>query len=99
MPVPEPTSRHTLSIGRIVINQFDRAADLIGLEDHLRKILSFPFRSVSVELPVRMDDGHVAVFNAYRVQHNGARGPCKGGIRYHPEADEEEVLGPYRDIP
>ena len=93
MPVPEPTSRHTLSIGRIVINQFDRAADLIGLEDYLRRILSSPFRSVAVGVPVRMDDGRIEVFNAYRVQHNGARGPCKGGIRYHPEADEEEVLG------
>ena len=93
MPVPEPTARQTLNIGRIVINQFERAADLIGLEGYMRKVLSSPFRSIAVEVPVRMDDGRVDVFTAYRVQHNGARGPCKGGIRYHPEADEEEVLG------
>ncbi len=85
--------RQTLNIGRIVINQFDRAADLIELEDYMRQILSLPFRSVSVEVPVRMDDGRIEVFPGYRVQHNGARGPCKGGVRYHPEADEEEVLG------
>jgi glutamate dehydrogenase (NAD(P)+) len=88
--VPE---RQTLSIGRIVINQLDRAADLIGLEHYMRRILSEPFRSVGVEVPVRMDDGHIEVLRGYRVQHNGARGPCKGGVRYHPEADEEEVLG------
>src|SRR2546428_14092021 len=40
-----------------------------------------------------MDDGHIAVFTGYRIQHNGARGPCKGGIRYHPDADHDEVLG------
>lgn len=85
--------RQTLNIGRIVINQFDRAADLIGLEEYMRKILSEPFRSVAVAVPVRMDEGHIEVFRGYRVQHSGARGPCKGGVRYHPEADEEEVLG------
>lgn len=85
--------RQTLNIGQIVINQLDRAADLIGLEDYLRQMLTMPFRSVSVGVPVRMDDGEIHVLRGYRVQHNGARGPCKGGVRYHPEADEEEVLG------
>jgi glutamate dehydrogenase (NAD(P)+) len=85
--------RQTLSIGRIVLNQFDRAADLIGLELYMRELLTIPFRSVAVEVPVRMDDGHIEVFRGYRVQHSGARGPCKGGVRYHPEADAEEVLG------
>ncbi len=83
----------TLGIGRIVINQLDRAADLIGLETYMREMLTMPFRSVSVEVPVRMDNGQIEVFRGYRVQHNGARGPCKGGVRYHPEADEGEVLG------
>jgi glutamate dehydrogenase (NAD(P)+) len=77
----------------IVQNQFDRAADLINLESYMRKILSSPFREVQVEVPVRMDDGRIEVFTGYRIQHNGARGPCKGGIRYHPEADHDEVLG------
>ncbi len=77
----------------IVESQFDRAANLISLEDYMRRILLSPFREVQVELPVRMDDGHMEVFTGYRIQHNGARGPCKGGIRYHPEADHDEVLG------
>ncbi len=77
----------------IVQNQFDRAADLINLEAYMRKILMSPFREVQVEVPVRMDDGRIEVFTGYRIQHNGARGPCKGGIRYHPEADHDEVLG------
>jgi glutamate dehydrogenase (NAD(P)+) len=93
MTTAAPTQRQTLSIGAIVHNQFDRAADLIGLEHSMRRILAMPFRSVTVELPVHMDDGRIEVYRAYRVQHNGARGPCKGGVRYHPEADEEEVLG------
>ena len=77
----------------IVRSQFDRAADLIGLESYMRRILLSPFREVTVEVPVRMDDGRIEVFTGYRIQHNGARGPCKGGIRYHPEADHDEVLG------
>ena len=77
----------------IVQSQFDRAADLINLESYMRRILCNPFREVQVEVPVRMDDGRIEVFTGYRIQHNGARGPCKGGIRYHPEADHDEVLG------
>src|SRR5204863_236773 len=71
----------------------DRTANLINRESYLRRILLAPFREVQVEVPVRMDDGHIEVFTGYRIQHNGARGPCKGGIRYHPEADHDEVLG------
>ena len=77
----------------IVASQFDRAADLISLEGYMRRILMSPFREVQVEVPVRMDDGRIEVFTGYRIQHNGARGPCKGGIRYHPDADHDEVLG------
>jgi len=77
----------------IAQNQFDRAADLIGLESYMRRILAAPFREVQVEIPVRMDDGRIEVYTGYRIQHNGARGPCKGGIRYHPHADHDEVLG------
>lgn len=82
-----------MGTGAIVETQFETAADLAGLEDYMRNILTMPFRSVSVEVPVRMDDGRIEVFRGYRIQHNGARGPTKGGIRYHPEADEREVLG------
>src|SRR3989475_12141785 len=90
---PPRASRAPMSGRAIVQNQFDRAADLINLEGYMRKILSSPFREVQVEVPVRMDDGRIEVFTGYRIQHNGARGPCKGGIRYHPEADHDEVLG------
>jgi glutamate dehydrogenase (NAD(P)+) len=77
----------------IVATHFERAANLINLEGYMRRILLAPFREVTVEVPVRMDDGRIEVFTGYRIQHNGARGPCKGGIRYHPEADHDEVLG------
>ena len=85
--------RERLSTNLIVENQFEIAANLIGLEPSMQVLLKSPFRTVSVEVPVRMDDGRLEVYRGYRVQHNGARGPCKGGVRYHPEADEEEVLG------
>lgn len=88
-----PPARQTMSAGAISKSQFDLAADLLGLEPYMRRLLVAPFRSVSVEVPVRMDDDRIEVFRGYRVQHNGARGPCKGGIRFHPEADEEEVVG------
>ncbi len=77
----------------IVLNQFDIAADILGLEDYMRRLIAHPFRTVAVEVPVRMDSGDIEVLAGYRIQHNGARGPCKGGIRFHPEADETEVLG------
>ncbi|HVE93186.1 MAG TPA: Glu/Leu/Phe/Val dehydrogenase dimerization domain-containing protein [Actinomycetota bacterium] len=70
---------------------FDRAADLLGLSEEMRDVLRSSYREISVQVPVRMDDGRLMVFQGYRVQHNGARGPYKGGIRYHPEADLDEV--------
>jgi glutamate dehydrogenase (NAD(P)+) len=79
--------------GAIVRTQFDTAADLAQLDTAQRRLLGGPFRSVTVDVPVRMDDGRIEVFRGYRIQHSGARGPCKGGIRFHPEADQEEVLG------
>lgn len=89
-----PTApRAPMPTGAIVRSQFDTAADLADLDGAQRRLLRGPFRSVSVDVPVRMDDGRIEVFRGYRIQHSGARGPCKGGIRYHPEADEEEILG------
>ena len=67
------------------------AATLLDLSDELVAVLSTSYREVSVQVPVRLDDGGLGVFRGYRVQHNGARGPYKGGIRYHPEADLDEV--------
>jgi glutamate dehydrogenase/leucine dehydrogenase len=71
--------------------QFDRAGDLMGLDTETRELLKTPFREVRVRIPVRMDDGRIRVFIGYRVQHNNARGPMKGGIRYRPEIDLGEV--------
>lgn len=70
---------------------FDRAADRLQLPDGCREMLRRPWRELGVQVPVRMDDGRIEVFNGYRVQHNGARGPYKGGVRFHPQADQEEV--------
>ena len=90
---PTGQASRTMSGKSIVASQFERAANLINLEQYMRHVLMHPFREVQVEVPVRMDDGRIEVFTGYRIQHNGARGPCKGGIRYHPDADHDEVLG------
>ncbi|MDX6449386.1 MAG: glutamate dehydrogenase, partial [Gaiellaceae bacterium] len=70
---------------------FNRAADHIGLSDELRDVLTSSYRELTVQVPVRLDDGTLKVYTGYRIQHNGARGPYKGGIRYHPDADIDEV--------
>ena len=71
--------------------QFDAAADVLHLEPGIRAILREPQRELSVNFPVRMDDGSVEVFRGYRVQHNVTRGPAKGGIRFHPQVTLNEV--------
>lgn len=73
------------------MRQFDVAAEKLSLEEDLRRILRTPKRQLIVSIPVRMDDGTYQVFEGYRVQHNIARGPAKGGIRYHPEVTLDEV--------
>jgi len=74
-----------------VRRQFDRAADLMGLDSDVRKILSTTMNEIVVHFPVRLDDGHVAMFTGYRVQHNDALGPFKGGLRYHVSLELDEV--------
>ncbi len=74
-----------------VNRQFDGAADLLGLSQEIRELLKTPYREVTVAMPIRMDDGTLRVFRGYRVQHNGVRGPQKGGIRYHPDLDLDDV--------
>ncbi len=76
---------------RIAMRQFDTAAEKCGLEVGLREVLRRPRRALSLSLPVKMDDGTIRVFDGYRVQHSSARGPCKGGIRYHPDVTFDEV--------
>jgi glutamate dehydrogenase (NAD(P)+) len=66
-------------------DQFDRAAALIGLEEPMRNLLREPVREYSFAIPIKMDDGSARVFRGFRVQHNDARGPGKGGIRFHPQ--------------
>ena len=70
---------------------FDQACDRLGVRDEVRTLICTPDREVRVEVPVRLDDGRLEVYIGYRIQHNNSRGPYKGGVRYHPEADEEEV--------
>ncbi len=70
---------------------FDRAADQLDLSENIRKLLLTPQREVQVQIPVELDSGEVATFIGYRVQHNNARGPMKGGLRYHPQVDLDEV--------
>ena len=70
---------------------FDQAADILDLAESSRVLLSTPQREVRVELPLRLDNGDLDVFIGYRIQHNNARGPYKGGIRYHPTANLDEV--------
>ena len=70
---------------------FDQAADILGLDEGLREVLRQPERELKVSLPILMDDGSVKVFTGYRVQHNFLRGPCKGGIRFSPDVNLDEV--------
>jgi len=71
--------------------RFDRAAQLLGLDADLYAVMRVPSREIKVYIPVRMDSGHIQVFEGYRVQHNFARGPAKGGIRYAPDVNLDEV--------
>ncbi len=71
--------------------QFDKIADLIGLDAGTRELLRSPLREYHFSVPVRMDDGSVKVFQGYRIQHNDARGPAKGGIRFHPHETADTV--------
>jgi glutamate dehydrogenase (NAD(P)+) len=75
----------------IVNHWFQVAADRLDLPDDLATVLRTSYREVQVQLPIKLGDGKIHVFSGFRVQHNGARGPYKGGIRYHPEVDLDEV--------
>jgi glutamate dehydrogenase/leucine dehydrogenase len=76
---------------RIAMQQFDTAAQKLKLDPGMREVLRSPRRALSLHLPIKMDDGSVKVFEGFRVQHNNSRGPCKGGIRYHPNVSFDEV--------
>jgi len=74
-----------------VTRQFNKAADLMGLDPDIRKILGKTTNEIVVNFPVKMDDGRIEIFTGYRVQHNNALGPYKGGLRFHPAVDIDEV--------
>jgi glutamate dehydrogenase (NAD(P)+) len=71
---------------------FNQAADYMGLSQNMRKLLLTPKREVKVQIAMEMDNGEIGTFIGYRVQHDDARGPMKGGLRYHPEVDGDEVV-------
>jgi len=71
--------------------QFDRAAEFLSLDEGTKELLRQPMREYHFNIPVRMDDGTVRVFRGFRVQHNDARGPGKGGIRFHPQETVDTV--------
>jgi glutamate dehydrogenase (NAD(P)+) len=82
------TSPNALAVAQ---TQFDNAAEILHLDPNLRDVLRSCKRELTVHFPVKMDDGSIRVFDGYRVQHNIARGPAKGGIRYHPDVTLDEV--------
>src|SRR5919201_1884932 len=89
----ETAKSSTTSINpfEVALKQLDEAAKLIKLDKGLHQVLASPKRVLTVSLPVKMDKGEIRVFTGYRSQHNDARGPYKGGIRYHPQVSIDEV--------
>lgn len=71
--------------------QFDQVAEALGLDEATRDLLRNPMREYHFSIPVRMDDGSIKIFQGFRVQHNDSRGPCKGGIRFHPQETIDTV--------
>jgi glutamate dehydrogenase (NAD(P)+) len=90
MPIPF-LAEEDLNPFHIAMRQLDRAASRLNLEPGLVEVLRRPRRTLTLSLPIRMDDGSIQMFDGYRVQHSSARGPCKGGIRYHPGVTLDEV--------
>ena len=71
---------------------FNQAAELMGLSQNMRRLMLTPKREVKVQIAMEMDNGEIGTFIGYRVQHDDARGPMKGGLRFHPEVDADEVV-------
>lgn len=76
---------------KVALEQYDRAAERLKLAPAVREVLRYPKREVTVHFPVQLDDGSSRIFRGYRVWHNIARGPAKGGIRFHPDSDLDEI--------
>ena len=90
-PTGDVSQGDTGSVYDMALSQLNAVVDRLEIEDGMRQILSQPKRELITHFPVAMDDGEVQVFTGYRVQHNLARGPGKGGIRYHPDVTLDEV--------
>jgi glutamate dehydrogenase (NAD(P)+) len=90
-PDERPAGRAGMSDFEIVQHYFDVATARLGVPDDVQEVLRTSYREISVQIPVRLADGKIHVFRGYRVQHNGARGPYKGGLRYHPDVDLDDV--------
>jgi glutamate dehydrogenase (NAD(P)+) len=91
MSMPPIQSEMNSETYRMAVHQLDLVAVRLGLDDGIHERLRLPKRCMVVSVPVRMDQGHTAVFTGYRVQHNLALGPGKGGLRYHPSVDLGDV--------
>ncbi|MFQ6059657.1 MAG: Glu/Leu/Phe/Val dehydrogenase dimerization domain-containing protein, partial [Anaerolineae bacterium] len=76
---------------QIALRQFDKAVQYLDLKAGIRDMLRHPKRELTVNFPVKMDDGSVRIFTGYRVHHSTVLGPTKGGIRYHPDVTLDEV--------
>jgi glutamate dehydrogenase (NAD(P)+) len=85
------TTKITGNAYDVALENFDTAANALELDSDTREMIKYPERVLTVTVPVRMDDGHIHRFEAYRVQHSSVRGPAKGGIRYHPQVTLDEV--------
>jgi len=88
---PAKGSAKVFNSFQIAQTQFDKVAEYLGLDSATRDLLRYPLREFQFAIPVRMDDGSVKVFRGFRVQHNDARGPGKGGIRFHPQETIDTV--------
>jgi glutamate dehydrogenase (NAD(P)+) len=81
----------TTSLFKVAQTQLEMAAKALKLDANILEMLKYPKRTLKVNIPVEMDDGRIQMFEGYRVQYNDMRGPCKGGVRYHPDVSEDEV--------
>jgi glutamate dehydrogenase (NAD(P)+) len=87
----ETTTRAEISNYEIVSHYFEGAAERLGIGEDIATVLKTSYREVQVQIPIKRTDGKVHVYSGFRVQHNGARGPYKGGVRFHPDVDLDEV--------
>src|SRR3954452_16107980 len=90
-PQEQTPTRAEVSNYDIVTHYFNLAKERLNLRDDVAEVLMSSYREVKVQIPISMEDGRIHCFSGFRVQHNGARGPYKGGVRFHPEVDLDEV--------